>query len=375
MAAIQDLWYDRKGNRKPVRKNVGRYQVRWKEPSGKARTRTFARKRDAELFLATTVADLERGTYRAPTRRTFGDVAETWLRTRRSLTPATRAGYETLYRSHIIPALGGFEVAAILHSDIQEFVTNLETKLAPGSVRNAYFLVRSILNRAIRDGNISSNPALEVSLPEIPHAEVEPIDAAQVESLASSIFGPYRELVLFAAYTGLRAGEIGALKARNLDLLHRVVHVRESMTYVERQGYVTGPTKNKQNRSVPLAPFLARLLAAYTAGRQPDDYVFLNAQGNHIKHRSFTKEYFAPAVERLNLQLRFHDLRHTTASLLIQLGAHPKEVCDYLGHSTITITMDRYGHLFPLALDKLAIGLDAVRADATPASNVRELRG
>lgn len=265
-------------------------------------------------------------------------------------------------------------VGRIQPADVRRFVQELAARRAPGTVRNNYFLLKAILDLAVTDGAIKSNPAAGLAtdrrraLPRSRKQEQLILTAAGVHELARRIGLQYHDLILTAAYTGLRAGELTALRVSDVDFLRKRIHVRRSITFVEGQGHVEGPTKSRQDRIVPLPAFLTELLAQRCQGKTPDDFLFTDAAGNHLKHNTFYRSYFKPAVKapELNPNLRFHDLRHTAASLLIASGAHPKAVCDWLGHSTITITMDRYGHLYPGALDDLAAKLDAVYRTATP---------
>jgi integrase len=131
---------------------------------------------------------------------------------------------------------------------------------------------------------------------------------------------------------------------------------------------VLGSTKTYAERTVRLPRFLREELAVYLAGRlqDPDGFVFTAAKGGPLRHNNFYQRVFCPALARAGLpaQVRFHDLRHTCAALLIAQGAHPKAIQAHLGHSSIQVTMDRYGHLFPDALEQLADRLDAAWAAA-----------
>jgi len=129
-----------------------------------------------------------------------------------------------------------------------------------------------------------------------------------------------------------------------------------------------GPTKTHADRTVRLPRFLREELAAYLADRprDPNAFLFTAPRGGPLRHHNFYQRLFCPALPRAGLpeQIRFHDLRHTCAALLIAQGAHPKAIQAHLGHSSIQVTMDRYGHLFPDALEHLADRLDAVRTQA-----------
>jgi integrase len=148
-------------------------------------------------------------------------------------------------------------------------------------------------------------------------------------------------------------------------LLRGTVRVVEAASEVSGR-LITGPTKTHAGRTVRLPRFLRDELAAYLASppRDRDAFVFTAPKDGPLRHHNFYKRQFCPALVRAGLpaQIRFHDLRHTCASLLIAQGAHPKAIQAHLGHSSIQVTMDRYGHLFPDALEHLADRLDAAHA-------------
>jgi integrase len=145
-----------------------------------------------------------------------------------------------------------------------------------------------------------------------------------------------------------------------------------------------GPTKTHAHRTVALPRFLREMInehlsdpVSLASGSGPDALVFASPSGEPMRHNLFYKRTFKPAVRRAlphKAGFRFHDLRHTCASLLAAQGAHPKLVQERLGHSSIAITLDRYSHLFPSAEEALVDALDAARAGATLTSNVAELR-
>jgi len=174
---------------------------------------------------------------------------------------------------------------------------------------------------------------------------------------------------------GLRAGELHALKIDRLNLLHGSLDVVASLSEVRGQIQI-GQTKTGKTRRLLVPKFLMGKLrapvAAYPSG---DGFVFTASEGGPIRHRNFYRRHFKPAVTAAGLpaSLRFHDLRHTCAALLIANGRHMEEVKEYLGHSSIRVTSDRYGHLFPKAREDLRDGLDRLFSEVTvkPATNLR----
>ena len=299
---------------------------------------------------------------------TFGDWAREWMATSIHLKPRTRISYDCVLRQRLLPAFGTVPVADITQRDVRHFVAELvEAGHAPGTVHRAYELLRNILNGAYDAGLIASNPCRRIRMPRSPHHEMHFLEPAEVLALSRSIHPHYRLMILFAAYTGARAGEIGALRVKRLDLDKRFVDIRESLADVN--GHLEfGPTKTHASRKVGLPSFLVEELTEHIAGRGlgPDDLVFTSVRGKPIRHNAFLVHYFRPAVARAGLPdgLRFHDLRHTCVALLIAQGAHPRAIMERLGHSTIEMTLGRYGHLFPGLDAALVVGLDAMFREA-----------
>jgi integrase len=347
-----------------------RWRARYRDPSGRERSKSFARKVDAERFLVGVEDAKLRGAYVDPQlgRVRFGEWAERWFRTTADLKPSSRRTYRKLLNHQILPTFERAPLAGIDTLAVREWVAGLvEGGLSPSRVRNAHQVLSQVLASGVQGGRIVSNPAAGVRLPRLVRREMHFLTARQVEDLAATIDARYRLLVRFAAYTGLRAGELAALRVRHLNLLRGRCEVVESVTDVDGR-LVWGPTKTYAHRTVHLPRFLCEQLAAYLAERPhgPDDLVFTAPQGGPLREQKFVAGIFKPAAARAGLpqRLRFHDLRHTCASLLIAQGASVKAVQAQLGHASATVTLDRYGHLFPDELEHLAERLDRARAAA-----------
>ena len=163
--------------------------------------------------------------------------------------------------------------------------------------------------------------------------------------------------------SGLRAGECGGLRVGDIDFLGRKILVQRSVCEAHGRIQFTTPKSNKA-RSVPVPQFLIDLLAEHLAKRgvaaDPTAQVFTSRNGGIYRHSNFYKRIFKPAVEAHGLEgFRFHDLRHSYAALLIQQGAHPRAIMERLGHSSIQVTINTYGHLFPSLDEALTDGLEA----------------
>jgi integrase len=183
-----------------------------------------------------------------------------------------------------------------------------------------------------------------------------------VIKLADAIDARFRAVIYTGAYSGMRAGELAALRIENTHLIAREVEVVASMSEIGGT-LVPGPTKTGKARTIGLPGFLCDMLGEHIA-RYPssDGFVFTMAEGGPIRHRNLYRRHFKPAVARAGLdpELHFHALRHTCAALLIARGRHMEEIKVHLGHSSIRVTSDRYGHLFPSARRSLGDGLDAL---------------
>jgi len=341
-----------------------RYEATYRDPRARERSKRFATKRDAERFLARQSADMQRGDYSDPQlgRISLEQWAEEWIATTVHLKPKTRVGYRSILDTHVLPAFGDLRVASIEQVDVRRFLAALAASgAAPGTVRNVYRVLSQVLGAAVGSGALKANPAAGIRLPRSPHAEMLFLSAEQVLRLADAIGGRYGTLITFAAYTGLRAGEIGALRCGRVDLVDGAVDVVESLSEVNGK-LAFGPTKTYARRTVRLPRFLVEELTVYLghAANDADAFVFTAPAGGPLRHNLFYQRAFRPAVRRAGLAdgLRFHDLRHTCAALLIAQGAHPKAMQERLGHSSITVTLDRYGHLFPSLDEALTEGLD-----------------
>jgi integrase len=341
-----------------------RYVARYRDPSGKQRNKTFTRKVDAERYLTSVESAKLSGQYVDPARSrvTVGSWADLWLDAQTDLAQKTRERYEGILSRHIRPRWGSVPLASVTHAEVQRWLSRLE--LAPASVRKTHRVLSMALAYAVKDGRLAVNPAAGVSLPRVQQTERRFLTHRQVHDLAEECGEPYRLVVLFLAYTGMRWGEMAALRVRRVDFLRRRVLVAESVTPV--RGVMTfGPTKGHERREVPLPRFLVDDLARHVAGRKSDDLVFTGQRGAVMRSGTFRRAALSGAAEALGIPgFHPHALRHTAASLAIASGADVKVVQQMLGHKSATMTLDQYGHLFGDRLDVVADAMDTARADA-----------
>jgi integrase len=341
------------------------WQVRYRDPAGKERARSFRRKGDAEKFLVTVETDKLRGMWADPrlAKITVGEWLPTWQASRVHLRPSTRAVSESLLRNHVLPYFGDRRLGSVTPTDVQGFVAYLEEKgLAPSTVRQCYLLVAGLFSSALDSDIIVRTPCRGINLPHNSRTEIRFLTADEVADLASVIDGQYRALVLTAAYAGCRFGELAGLRAHRLDLLRRSLTIVETLSEVRGQVKLAPPKTAAARRQLALPKFLAEELADHLAvwplGR--DGFVFTAPQGGPLLRRNFRRRIWLPAVRAsVGEPLRFHDLRHTHAAMLIAQGEHPKVIQNRLGHSSIKITLDTYGHLFDGLDEAAAERLDA----------------
>jgi integrase len=360
---------------KPARDTA--WKSRYRDPQGRQRSKTFARKHDAERFLATIVTDMGRGEWIDPRRSrvTFGSWADAWWATTVHLRPSTRRGYATALNARVRPTFDRTPIGAIDRSLVEEFVAELTARgLASKTIANTALVLRLVLQEAVDGGALKENPASGLKLPRARRQEPRFLTADEVSRLVAATRDPFGFLILFAAYTGLRPSELCGLRVGKLDLLRGRVEAAETLMQIEG-ATVIGPTKSDNVRTVPLPAFLREEAAIHLARRQADlgraltpaDLVFTPITTKHgvartefLYAESIRRYILKPALEAdgLPADVRTHDLRHTCASLLISLGAHPRAIMERLGHSDISVTLNVYGHLFPSLEAQLTDGLD-----------------
>ena len=341
------------------------WRAHYRDPAGRQRNRTFGRKVDAERFLTTVESSKLVVSYIDPAlaRLTVGEWASRWLEGQTHLKPSTREGYAGILRAHVLPRWGKVKLADVTHSDVQAWVSTLGVSRSPATVRRVHRVLALLLAMAVKDGRLVRNPATGVNLPRVVTGERRFLTHEQVDTLAA-LCGVYRLVVLFLAYTGVRWGEMAALRVGRLDLLRRRAEIVESVTLV-RGVQTWGSPKGHERRSVPIPRFLVDELAAHVAGKARGELVFPGEKGGALRALVFRRAALDVAAPRIGAAgMHPHELRHTAASLAIASGADVKVVQRMLGHKSATMTLDLYGHLFPDRLDDVADALDAARAAA-----------
>jgi integrase len=340
---------NRKGRRRFgwVRKlPSGRFQASYLGPDGRRRTApdTFERKGDADQWLSTVESDMVRGEWTDPLlgRVRFAEYGERWINEHR-LGERTREEYRSLWRHHVAPFLGHVELAELSTGTIRTWrATLLRQGRSEDRTAKAYRLVRAILNTAVDDGRIKRNPCRIKGAGEYRTTERPTATISQVYALAERMPSRYRALVLAAAFTGLRWGELIALRRCDVDLSAGVLHVRRRLAQLSRGGMQEGAPKSAAGvRNVALPAFLVEELRSHLAeyaGDGPEGMVFRGEKGAMLRRGNFGRAVKWPrtvVAVGLPAGFHFHDLRHTGNQLAANAGATTRELMHRMGHGSM----------------------------------------
>jgi integrase len=332
--------------------------------------------------------DAMRGVWTDPNlgRETVAVIAAEWQASRHRTGPKTRQGHDSILRAHVLSEFGERRIAAIDAADLQKWVNTLAEDLAPVTVSNVFAVLRMVMDFGVRRRYIPANPCSSVEKPSRRRRiTIRPLTHEEVRVLAGSMPSESaRVAVLMASYMGMRAGELWALTRSDVNLLRGELSIDKALKEITAKnterlpdGYeritpslVLGPTKTHQTRKLNLPGFLAdelEVLLSEPVSRA--GFIFTDSEGGPVRHGNFYRRTFTKHMPAELSGTRFHDLRHTCASLLIAEGAHPSSIQRHLGHNDIQTTLNIYGHMFPAAQEAMAASMDAAfraAADSKP---------
>ena len=321
----------------------GRYQARYRVDGRMAAApTTFRTKRDAEAYLSTVRADMERGTWVNPMagKVTLREYSTKWLEQRPDLRPRTVELYEGELRLHILPVLGDLELAKLTPTKVRDWHSALLKADRPGNttVAKCYRLLHAILNTAVADELLVRNPggikgAGQEKAPERPIASIP-----QVFEIADTIEPRFRAMVLVGAFVGLRLGEMLALTRERIDLLHGRIKVVEQYQELKDGTHILGPPKSDagiRTVAIPamLKPELEAHLATYAAPGKKG-LVFCGPNGQPLRRATWYSAWNRTMAELGIEGMKPHDLRHTGNTLAAMTGASTKELMARFGQST-----------------------------------------
>jgi len=381
------------------------FEVRFRAPDGRERSRSFKTITEARRYEREQLVERDRGTWIDPRsgRLTLAEWAEEWQRTMVHLRPNSRRIYADNLRLHVLPKVGSVELGAMRLTSISTEVARawlaaLSTKrtgrkidsvtgdvgraLAPATVHQAYRTLNAVLQAAVECDRVVKNPMSGVKPPKVEPVAMRFLDVSEVMRLTDAIGPGYRALVLVAAFSGLRASELAGLRWDDVHMLARRLDVAYQL---DDSGALVPPKSKASRRSINMPSVVADALGEHASFGASQDaaarlsrlasgnrgFVFAAPEGGPMNLHNFRTRVWVPAVERAGLApLRLHDLRHTCASLAIAAGADIKVLQRMLGHTSAAMTLDRYGHLMPGQSEAVADRLDALVARETGAVRV-----
>jgi integrase len=306
-------------------------------------------RKDAQVRLDEELRGVNQGTVRPESSMLFGTFAEEQWKTLvlPTLKLSTQHGYKTVLTKHLLPYWRDWRLRDIGRQDVQQWVADrFRRQLGWQTVRNAWTLLSGILETAVEYGYLSTNPARGVKFPEKELKEAPVLFTAEdFVKLLEQLDEPYRTMARLIALTGLRIGELLAVRWRCLDLEIGTLSVRESVY----EGKFQSPKTRKSRRTMPLGPQIIvwlrehRLRAKRT---ESDDLVFGNRKGQPLRESKLLRNVLQPAAERAGLgRVTWHQFRHIHSSLLNDLRVPVKIAQEQLGHSSISTTLNIYTHV------------------------------
>jgi integrase len=351
------------------------YRGSYFAPDGKRRYVSAKRKGDAERSLREAMTDADRGLTFDASNQTVSGYMPRWLEdfAKGTIAPRTYHNYRLQIREHIVPAFGTMKLSKLDTPNIQALYTaKLRDGLKPSSVRYIHAVLHCALEKALELRLIPRNPAASARPPKIRQEEITPLDVEQTRVLLAAAKGDRFECLYVLSLTcGLRMGEALGLKWSDIDLDAGTLRVHRQLQRIrDGGGLVFSEPKNASRRTIDLPQKALEALWSQRkrqieeqlrggAKWQDHGLVFASSKGTPMDAQNIVNRYFKPLLKRAGLpDIRWHDLRHTYATLLLARGTHPTYVQKSLGHASVQLTLDRYSHWMPSMGRNTAQGID-----------------
>jgi integrase len=368
------------GDRITKRKD-GRYMARHtvQTPDGPKRRTIYSRSyKEVERKLAEARGDAAKGLVFDADNLKVGEYLGRWLAdsVAGTVRPTTFERYEQIVRSHIRPALGRLKLKNVTPAHVRGlYREKLEAGLSPRTVQYVHVTLHKALKQAVADGLIPRNATEAVKPPQVRREEIHPLTPEQTKQLFEAAKGDRLEaLYVLAVTTGLRQGELLGLKWEDVDLEAGTLRVRRTLTTAKGGPVLSAPKTRSSRRTVKLSQTALEALRSHLERQLGEidwagdlwgenGLIFASEIGEPLDRRYITTHRFKPLLKRAGLpEIRFHDLRHTCATLLLSKNVNPKIVSEMLGHATIAITLDTYSHVLPTMQESAAKAME----DALP---------
>ena len=348
------------------RRKDGLYMARYtvQTPTGSKRKTLYGKtRREVDEKLTKAKADRDSGLVFDADNLKLGEYLARWLAdsVRDTVRPTTFERYEQIVRLHIHPVLGKVKLKNLTSAHVRGlYREKLDAGLSPRTVQYVHVTLHKALKQAIADGLIPRNATEPVKPPQVRREEMRPLTAQQARILFDAAKGDRLEaLYVLAVTTGLRQGELLGLKWDDIDLEVGTLQVRRTLTTAKGGPVLPAPKTKSSRRTVKLSQTTLEALRSHLK-RQLEEIdragslwsenglIFASEAGEPLDRRYITTHRFKPLLKRAKLpQIRFHDLRHTCATLLLSKNVNPKVVSEMLGHASIAITLDTYSHVLP----------------------------
>lgn len=360
-----------------TRRKDGLYMARYtvQTATGAKRKAVYGKTRkEAAEKLTKALVDRDMGLVFEGENRTLAAFLDGWLKgtVKGSVKTTTYESYERVIRCHIKPELGSRKVKTLAPDHVQAFYQRkLDSGLSPGTVRLVHSVLSHALDQAVKWGTVPRNVCKATTPPKPDSEEIKPLDAVQSRRIIEAAGGDRLEaLYVLAVTAGLRIGELLGLRWQDLELENAVLRVRRTKSTAKGGPAFTTP-KSGKGRSLKLTRQAVEALKAHRAaqnierlkvGNLWEDHglVFCTHGGRPLDSHNVARTSFKPLLKRAGLpDIRFHDLRHTCATLLLSRGHHPKLVQELLGHASVALTLDRYSHVLPGMGDQTAAAMEA----------------
>lgn len=335
-----------------------RWRVQYVSPDGRHRTKQgFKRKADAQAWADQNATLVRSGEWvdQATQKRPVGDYHKLWDARLDKRAEGTRRVYRPCWEQHVKPVWGDRPVSSIRPSEVQAWVD--KQTVGAVMVKRMANILAQILDIAVKDGAIRSNPARGLDLPRKPQPKQVYLTAGQLATLAGEAKHP--EIVWLMGTVGLRWGELAGLRVRCVNVLRSRLLIEEAAT--TNGGSVdVGETKTHERREVAVPRFVMDKLVPLLEGKAPEEWVWQRASGGPMRRPTSEIGWFDAAVTRCMAKdeafprITLHGLRHVAAGLMISAGANVKAVQRQLGHKSAAMTLDVYSALFDDDLDSLA---------------------
>ncbi|MCB1041184.1 MAG: site-specific integrase [Acidimicrobiales bacterium] len=329
------------------------FQVRWTTSNGRRLSATRDTLREAIELLDEMKRQLRVGGTADPTRSrmTYGEHFERWHPTK-DIKPSTRDAEASYYQNHIAPYWAHVPLGDINPFDVEEWLAELVPRLRTASTRRKVFRIfGQPIRQLVRRGVLIADPLADVTPPKVERVEARFLEEREWLLIEEGIHPHWRQVVPFTIDTGLRIGEFAYVRVNQIDFDRLTVRVAGTVSVDKGKRIEHGPKTYAGTRVVPMLtePVAASLESMIRErGLGPRDHLFTGPKNGLLTPSNWRTQVWNPAVERAGIELPAtpHAMRHTAISRWIRAGATPPQVQSWAGHSSSTITFDRYGHFF-----------------------------